>query len=161
MFTCAKVVENLIMANGVVHDPDSGSLFVAPSSEQAVHEFAYTDNRRAPLTLKRTVPVQGLCDNLALHPHRPGVLAACHPQLLHFLLYSKGITHSHSQAYYIPSAKEGGEAEELLLVPGEVLSGLATAIMTEDGVLIGGTVHSRGLLRCHLGDEPQQAHETA
>ena len=148
--TWRTVVEGLTYPNGVAASPDGRTLYVAASTELAVHVFD-RDPATGDLTRRDVFEAGSGVDNIVLGADGSLWIGA-HPKLLTFAAHwDDASTPSPSQVLrLVPREGGGADVHEILVDDGSQLSGSSVAVQDGQRLLVG-PVLDPGLLDCRMG----------
>jgi len=149
---CRVVADGITMANGIETSVDGKLVIVASTGAERLITF-HADPKRplSNLVHVRDIPIRGFPDNIMMDGLNH-VLVAVHPLALTFAVHGSDPNNYKAPSEVIrvniDNTKEA-TIETLFLDPsGELISGSTVATIEEDGVLLMGSVHDHGILKC-------------
>ncbi len=144
-----QVVGNLRYANGINQSPDGSRIYVAATTDGAVHVYD-RHPETGDLAFLHRIDLGTGVDNIEVDS--AGTLwVGAHPKLLTFVAHSKDAAKlSPSQVLKImPQQGSNYDVREILLESGERLSGSSVATVFRDRLLVG-SVFGDGFLLCTI-----------
>lgn len=145
---CRTVASNISGANGITYVPKQELIFVAGSTEHAVHVY-HRDSISNNLTYSHSIDTIFACDNLNVDFSSNDVYASCYPKPLGFLYASMTYPKGRSASQFIRIiAPEYTSYDIVFNSNGEVIS-TSSAVKVSNGTAVASSLHDFGLSVCH------------
>jgi len=149
----AEVVSGIGYANGINVSHDGRTLYLAATTEQALHIY-FRDPETNALTLQEKLPLETGVDNIEID-QEGGLWIGAHPKLLTFMKHAQDPSRiSPSQVLHLTFLAGGGYVvEEVYADRGEALSASSVASVFGQRMLIG-AVFDPKILDCQISSKP-------
>jgi len=146
-WSCNVAADGLKMANGTSFSRDRKQLYVVESIGKCVDVFEPSSTSPSELKRVRTIPTDGLGDNVYVHED-DSVWVGSHAKALTFLRYiGSPQTRTATSQLLVLRKPTASSFDEVLVTNGELLPASSTAVVHGKKILIG-SVSAPGVLLC-------------